>query len=101
MALEVDADNLKKGLLGLVVTLVEVIRDVLVAESVKRMKGGSLSSVEAGRLGQALMDLDQAIEQLKSENGLHQIVRKTRRALDDLVDDTLTRFVDPKQWEDA
>ncbi len=101
MALQVDADNLTKGLLGLLVALVEIVRDVLGAEAVKRMKGGLLSAEEMDRLGRAVMELDRAIEQLKSTNDLHDVVRRTRKALDDLVDDSLTRIASPRGWKES
>lgn len=101
MALQVDADNLTKGLLGLLVALVEIVRDVLAAEAVKRMKGGLLSAEEMDRLGRAVMELDRAIEQLKSTNDLHDVVRRTRKALDDLVDDSLTRIASPRGWKES
>lgn len=100
MGLQLDACNLKQGLLGLVITLVEIIRDLLAREAVKRMKGGRLSEAEAERLGVALMDLDRAIEELKDQHGLHEVVRQTRQALDDLVDDVLSGLAEPERWEE-
>lgn len=98
MAVEVDAGNLRQGLLGLVVALVEIIRDVLAAEALKRVRGGSLSDAEVERLGAALMELDGALEQLKAEQGLTDVVRSVRRSLDRLVDDVATRLTDPGRW---
>jgi len=37
MAIHIDEDNLKSGVLGLVLALVEVIRDALKLQALKRM----------------------------------------------------------------
>lgn len=102
MAIEVDEDHLKEGLLGLVVALVEVIQDALRIQAVRRMEGGSLSDEECERLGGALMDIDTALEQIKEEQGITEAVQSLRDGLDDLVDDVLDRTVNPERWrEDA
>jgi len=46
MAIYVDEDNLKSGVLGLVLALVEVIRDALKIQALKRMESGVLSEEE-------------------------------------------------------
>ncbi|WP_420096067.1 gas vesicle protein GvpK, partial [Brevibacterium sediminis] len=40
MALNVDEESLKHGVLTLVVTLVEVIQEALETQAVRRMEGG-------------------------------------------------------------
>lgn len=87
MAVEIDAQNLKTGLLGLVVALVEILRDVLTLEALKRLRAASLTDDEAERLGQALRDLDAALESIKAEHGLQEVVDRMRRSLDELVED--------------
>ncbi len=99
MAVEVDGEKLKQGLLGLVVALVEIVRDVLEAEALKRMRGGRLTGAEVERLGAALMELDSALERLKAEQGLADVVRSVRRSLDRLVDDVSTRITQSAQWD--
>ena len=51
MVVDIDEGNLKAGLLALVVTLVEVIRDALKLQAFKRMEGGSLTEeeIDAGK----------------------------------------------------
>ena len=46
MTLRVNEDNLKQGLLTLVVTLVEVIQDALETQALRRIEGGSLTAEE-------------------------------------------------------
>ena len=98
MVIEIDEKNLKHGVLGLVIALVEIIKDALKLQAVRRMEGGRLTEEEIERLGQALMDLDAAIEEIKEEQGISESVRSVRDGLDDLVDDVIGRFCDPEEW---
>jgi predicted GTPase len=85
MKLEIDDGELKHGLLGLVMALVEIIRDTLRIESVKRMEGGRLTEEQVERLGNALIELDRTIDKIKEEQGVSEAVRSVRDGLDDLV----------------
>jgi len=96
--IDIDADNLKHGVLGLVIALVEIIRDALKIQAFKRMEGGSLKEDEVERLGEALMDLDLAIEQIKQEQGIGQSVQSVREGLDNIVDDVLDQIINPERW---
>jgi len=98
--IDIDADNLKHGVLGLVIALVEIIRDALKIQAFKRMEGGSLKEDEVERLGEALMDLDTAIEQIKQEQGITQSVQSVREGLDDIVDDVLDKMINPERWRE-
>jgi len=98
MAIEIDEGNLKQGVLGLVIALVEIIQDALQHQAFRRMEGGSLTEEEMERLGEALMDLDEAIEQIKQENGIAGAVRSVRDGLDSVVDDVLDNFLNPDKW---
>ena len=98
--IDIDADNLKHGVLGLVIALVEVIRDALKLQASKRMEGGSLKEDEVERLGQALMELDTAIEQIKEEQGIAQAVQSVRDGLDNVVDDLLDQMINPERWKE-
>jgi len=100
MPIDIDSDNLKQGVLGLVIALVEVIRDALRIQAFKRMEGGSLAEDEMERLGMALMDLDTAIEEIKVEQGLTESVQAVRDGLDEIVDDVIDRMVNPERWAD-
>lgn len=85
MKLEIDDKELKNGLLGLVLAVVEVVRDAIRIQSVKRMEGGSLTDDQIERLGRALMELDRTIEKIKEEQGVTQAVQSVRDGLDELV----------------
>ena len=99
MVIEIDEKNLKHGVLGLVIALVEIIKEALKLQAVRRMEGESLTEEEIERLGQALMDLDAAIEEIKEEQGISESVRSVRDGLDDLVDDVISGFLSPEEWQ--
>ncbi len=92
MSIDIDEKNLKHGVLGLVVALVEIIKDALNLQAVRRMEGGSLTEEEVNRLGEALMDLDTAIEEMKIEQGISESVKSVRDGLDSIVDDLLVQL---------
>jgi len=98
MPIDIDEDNLKHGVLGLVLALVEIIEDALKLQAMKRMEGGSLSEEETERLGEALMDLDVAIEEIKKEQGVTESVKSVRDGLDSIVDDVLDKMINPERW---
>ena len=96
MMLDISEDNLKQGVLGLVLALVEIIRDTLKIQALKRMESGSLTEEEIDRLGEALLELDTAIDQIKEEQGVTQAVQAVRDGLDTLVDDVIDQIVNPQ-----
>jgi len=93
---DVDEKNLRHGLLGLVIALVEIIRDALRLQAFKRMEGGSLTEEEVERLGRALSDLDTAIEEIKKEQGITESVKSVRDGLDGIVDEVLEKIINPE-----
>lgn len=98
MPIDIDEDNLKHGLLGLVIAIVEIIRDALRHQALRRMEGGGLNEGEIERLGRALEEIDIAIDQLKEEQGITETVKNVRDGLDGLVDDVLDQMVNPERW---
>lgn len=102
MPIDIDENNLKQGVLGLVIALTEIIRDALRLQAFKRMEGGTLTEEEMDRLGEGLMDLDIAIEEIKEEQGVVESVKGVRDGLDEIVDDVIDRMLNPERWkEDA
>lgn len=97
MKIEINDKDLKHGILGLVLAIVEVIRDTLRIQSLKRMEGGRLTEEQVDRLGRALMELDTAIEKLKEEQGVSEAVRSVRDGLDDLVDGMVQKLSETKE----
>ena len=65
-----DPDNIRKGLGQLVLTLVELIRQLLEKQALRRMEGESLSVDEVERLGLTFLRLGEEMEWLKNQFGL-------------------------------
>lgn len=97
MAINLDEDNLKDGLLGLVVALVEIIQELLERQALRRMESGRLSDAEIERLGEALYELKEALEKIKADNGIEDAVRTVRDGLDDAAEDMLNQFLNPAE----
>ena len=95
MVIDIDEDNLKQGLLGLVVALVEIIEEALVRQAMRRIESGRLSEQEEARLGEALADLDEALEHIKKENDIEDVVESVTDGLTEVAD----IFLNPERWE--
>ena len=98
--IDIDEENLKSGVLGLVLAVVEILRDALQNQATRRMESGRLSDEEIDRLGLAMADLDLAIEDIKREQGLEQAVQSVRDGLDDVVNDAVQSLIDPSKWRE-
>lgn len=68
--LEVDPENVEKGLAQLVLTLVELLRQLMERQALRRMDQGTLTDEEIERLGETFLKLAQRMEELKAEFGL-------------------------------
>jgi ATP-dependent RNA circularization protein (DNA/RNA ligase family) len=100
MPIDIDQDNLRHGVLGLVLALVEIIRDALRFQAFRRMEGDSLTEEEIERLGEALLDLDTAIDQIKEGQGITEAAQSVRDGLDSIVDEVIDQFINPERWEE-
>jgi hypothetical protein len=69
-------------------------------QAFKRMESGILTDEECERLGEALMDLDIALEEIKEEQGITESVQAVRDGLDEIVDDVVDRMVNPERWRE-
>lgn len=98
MPLQIDENNLKQGVLTLVVTLVEVIQEALETQATRRLEGSELTEEEQERLGDALMELDEAMDEIKAQHGITQSVADLHRGLDDVVDDVVDKLINPSRW---
>jgi len=92
--------DLEHGVLGLVIAVVEIIRDALRIQALKRVESGILTEQECERLGGALMDLDIALEEIKEEQGITESVQAVRDGLDEIVDTVIDRIVNPERWRE-
>ena len=67
---KVDPKNVERGLAQLVLTLIELLRQLMEHQAIQRIEGGSLSEEEIERLGQTFMKLAEKMEELKQTFGL-------------------------------
>jgi len=69
---EADPESVERGLAQLVLTLVELLRQLLERQALRRIEGGSLSDDEVERLGETFMLLERRMEELREAFGLEQ-----------------------------
>jgi Gas vesicle protein K len=65
-----DPERVERGLAQLVLTLVELLRQLMERQALRRMEQGNLTDEQIERLGQTFMKLEQRMEELKREFGL-------------------------------
>ncbi len=63
-------DNVEQGLAKLVLTLIELLRQLLERQAIRRMEGGSLSDQQIEEMGEALMKLEAKIREMADHFGL-------------------------------
>ncbi len=100
MSVNLDEGNLKQGLLGVVVALVEIIQEVLERQAIRRMEGGRLKDEEIERLGNALSDLKEALLNIKKDNDLEEVVKTVRDGLDRTTDELIGKMMDSEELTD-
>ena len=69
---EANRDNVERGLAQLVLTLVELLRQLMERQALRRIEGGSLTEAEVERLGETFMLLEQRMEELRETFELEQ-----------------------------
>jgi hypothetical protein len=65
-----DPDRVERGLAQLVLTIVELLRQLMERQALRRIDGGGLTDEQVERLGRTFMELDRRMEQLREEFGL-------------------------------
>ena len=65
-----DPEIVENGLARLVLSIIELIRRLLEKQALRRMDAGTLTEEEIERLGNALMKLEEKMEELKRVFGL-------------------------------
>ena len=65
-----DPAQVENGLARLVLTVIELLREILEHQAIRRMDGGTLSEEQVERLGLALLKLNERMEELKTIFGL-------------------------------
>lgn len=65
-----NPDDVRNGLGRLVLTLVELLRELLERQAIRRMDSGSLTEAEVERLGATFFRLSEEMTRLKTEFGV-------------------------------
>ena len=65
-----DPETVERGLAQLVLTLVELLRQLMERQALRRMDQGTLDDDEIERLGRTFMKLAERMDELKEEFGL-------------------------------
>ena len=68
--IEADPEGVERGLVSLVLTLVELLRQLMERQSLRRVEQGDLSEEKIEEIGQTLMALDQRMTELVDHFGL-------------------------------
>jgi hypothetical protein len=65
-------EDVERGLAQLVLTIVELLRQLMERQALRRVEAGGLSDEQIERLGQTLMLLSERMEELKRDFGLDE-----------------------------
>lgn len=68
--LETDAESVERDLFKLVLTVIELVRQLMEKQALRRVDQGDLTDEQIEGLGNGLMHLESAMEELKSRYGL-------------------------------
>ena len=68
--IEANADNVERELLKLVLTIVELVRQLMERQAIRRMDQGDLRPEQIEELGLGLMRLEEAMTALREQFGL-------------------------------
>ena len=68
--INIDQADVSKGLAKLVLTIIELLRELLERQAIRRIDSGTLSKEEINNLGITFMKLAKKMEELKSQFGL-------------------------------
>jgi hypothetical protein len=68
--LETDAESVERDLFKLVLTIIELVRQLMEKQALRRVDEGDLTDEQVEALGTGLMHLEQAMDDLKSRYDL-------------------------------
>jgi hypothetical protein len=70
LRLDSDTESVEKGLATLVLTIVELLRQLMERQALRRVENGSLSEDQIERIGSTLMALESRMAELREHFGL-------------------------------
>jgi len=65
-----DPESLERGLAQLVLTIVELLRQLMERQALRRIDGGGLTDQQVEDLGRTFMELDKRMAELREQFGL-------------------------------
>ncbi|GAC01527.1 putative gas vesicle synthesis protein GvpK [Gordonia namibiensis NBRC 108229] len=68
--IDADPESVERGLVTVVLTLVELLRQLMERQAVRRVENGDLSDDQIERIGTTLMLLDEKMTELRDHFGL-------------------------------
>jgi len=95
-----DEEDVQAGLIALVVTVVDLLVDVLEREAVRRMERDRLSDEEIERLGSQLAAIEAELDRMIEDEGIEDEVDRLRGQLDTIVDDAVRTFTGAEAFDD-
>ncbi len=70
--INLDPDNVQQGLAKLVLTIVELLRQLLERQAMRRIEAESLSDEQIERMGRTFMNLQEKVKELREVFGLSE-----------------------------
>ncbi|MFH8570014.1 gas vesicle protein K [Streptomyces sp. NPDC017993] len=67
---DIDRDQMGRDLVALVLTVVELLRQLMERQAIRRVEQGDLSEEQVDRIGETLMLLDERMNELCDQHGL-------------------------------
>jgi Gas vesicle protein K len=68
--IDIDRDTLERDLAGLVLAIVELVRQLMERQAIRRVDQGDLTEEQIERIGTTLMALDERMSELREHFGL-------------------------------
>ncbi|MFJ7999709.1 gas vesicle protein K [Streptomyces sp. NPDC096310] len=68
--IDVDSDRVGRDLVALVLTIVELLRQLMERQAIRRVEQGDLNDEQIDRIGTTLMLLDERMNELCEQHGL-------------------------------
>ncbi len=68
--IDLDPDTLEQGLAKLVLTVIELLRQLLERQALRRVEAGSLTEQQIERMGETFLKLEQRMAEMKRLFGL-------------------------------
>ena len=70
---DLEPGRIERGLLGLVLSLIELLRQLMEKQAMRRIEAGSLTPDEVDRVGRSLMEVEATIRKLQAQFGIDNL----------------------------